>query len=205
MAAMAVYLDDVSVELPGESLGAVVMAANRRLAAEGRIVVEVEVDGDALGGDTLAQRQQEQVAGHELHLRSASPRELALTVLDGARTRLDDARRVQSDCAELLQRDQAPEALSRYNEAIAAWLQVQEALRNTSQLLQLSVEGLAVDDRSAAQMLQGLVRSLVEIKRMLKDGDTVGLADALAYEWPDITDRWDRLLGELMRRIEEQS
>ena len=38
---------------------------------------------------------------------------------------------------------------------------------------------------------------------MIQAGDTVGLADALAYEWPEICDQWDHVFEELVHEIEE--
>ena len=33
---------------------------------------------------------------------------------------------------------------------------------------------------------------------MLTSGDTVALADALAFEWPQTTDRWQLLIDEMI-------
>lgn len=202
---MAIYLDDQSVELTGESVGAVVMTANQRVAADGRMIVEVELDGQGLSGETLAQRQHETLAGRELRLRSASPVELATAALDQVRTRLHDTREVQAQCAQLIQRDQTAEALGRFNDVIATWLAVQEAVANVSRLMRVNLGELTVDAVPAQQTMGGLVEALQSFKRMIQDGDTVALADALAYEWPQMTDQWDRLLAGLIDKIESDT
>jgi len=47
---MAVYLDDEAVALEGDDLGGVLASASERLKPSGRVVVEVEVDGQKLVG-----------------------------------------------------------------------------------------------------------------------------------------------------------
>lgn len=199
---MAIYLDDITVELPGESLGAVVMAANRHLAEDGRIVVDVELDGEGMAGQTLAQRQHDAVAGREVRLTSALPRELALQVVDQVRARLHESRQVQVDCAELIQRDQAGEALEKFNQVVATWLSVQEAVVNVTRLLGMPIEDLSFDEQTPAEATGELVEALQSLKRTIQAGDTVGIADALAYEWPAMTDRWDKMLAALAEKIE---
>jgi hypothetical protein len=202
MRGMAIYLDDVTVELPGDSLGAVIMSANRRLSEDGRIIVEVELDGEGMGSDGLESRQHDAIAGREVRMRSAAPRDLALQVLDEVRTRLHESRAVQAECAELIQRDQTHDALGRFNDVVASWLSVQEAVVNVTRLLDIKVEELTFGGRSAAEATESLVQALQSLKQMIQSGDTVGMADALAYEWPEMTDQWDRMLAELIGRID---
>ena len=201
-AAMAVYLDDQPVTDAGDALGAVVAATNQRLSAAGRMIVEVEVDGEGLAGEALAARQHEPIAGREVRLTSASPGDLAVQVLDQVRGRLHESRQLQAECASLIQQDKAPEALRQFNQVITAWLQVQEAVQNVVRLMGMDVQGLQFEGTTAAEATTELVASLQGLKRMIQDGDTVGIADALAYEWPDMTDCWDRMLADLIERIE---
>ncbi len=201
-ALMAIYLDDIAVELAGESLGAVVLAANRHLADDGRMVVEVELDGQGMAGPSLEERQHDAVAGHEVRMKSAAPRELALQVLDQVRGRLHASRQTQADCAALIQRDQMAEAMGKFNDVVACWLSLQEAVVNVTRLLSLPIEDLAFDGQTAAEATGGLVEALQSLKQMIQNGDTVGIADALAYEWPAMTDRWDKMLADLIGKIE---
>jgi len=202
---MPVFLDEVAVELEGGQLGELIAAAQQRLEPSGRIIIEVAVEGDAIVGDALSQRQDEALAGRTLKLYSADPRELTLTLLEQVRAELDPLRKMQADAAELLQQDQPADALKQLGEAMGVWLQAQQAVLHAAQVMKVDLDNLVVDDRTLASHVEQLRVQLEEVKTLIVGGDTVGLADALAYEWPDTIDAWDRLIAKLADTIESTS
>ena len=201
---MPVYLDDVAVDAAGPSLGALLDAVRDRLAAEGgeRVVVEVHVDGEAVGEAALAARRDEPVDGAEVRLVTADLKVLAVDTLDQVRGRLDEASNLQADAADLLQQDQAAEAFGKIGESIGAWLQVQQAVLHAAVLLKIDLNTITVDRAPAHDVTAEAVEKIHAVKDALQAGDTIALADTLAYEWPDLAARWDRLIATLIERIE---
>ncbi len=202
MAGMAIFLDDQAVELAGGDLGEVLEAAKTHLADSGRMVVDVRIDGEALGGEQIDAQRLRQVDQAEVRLVTADPRELAVETLTGIRRRLGEAEAVQEEAAQLLQSDDAAPAMQKVGQAVEVWLQTQQAVLNSAMLLGMDLDVFAVDGQPLRTFTDKLLGKLEELKGLIEAGDSVGLADALAYEWPAITQDWDRLVAVLVEQIE---
>ena len=200
---MSIYLDDEPVELPGPDLGAVLGQARDRLGDPGRMIIEVQRDGQALSPAELDAAQGDPVADSEWRLLTAEPRELAVATLQQVVQRLDDARQAQLAAAELLQQDQIAEAMKRVAEAVEAWQQTQQAVLYSATLVGIELGGRSVGDQPVDQTISLLLDQLKNVRDLLAAGDTVGLADALAYEWPETIDRWQALVGQMIEWVTE--
>ncbi|MFW6058618.1 MAG: hypothetical protein ACODAQ_00465 [Phycisphaeraceae bacterium] len=202
---MPIYLDDEAVELPGDDLGTVLAAARERLEADGRVVVEVAMDGQTLSADDLEQQHQTPVpADSDVRLYTADPAALSIETLEQVRTALSGAADLQDQAADLLQQDQISEAMQKVAQVVEIWLQVQQAVLNAALLTSVDLDELKVDDQPLSAFTDDLVEKLNTLKETIHNQDTVGLADALGYEWPEVVDRWDRLVGELIARIQKK-
>ncbi|MEL7088654.1 MAG: hypothetical protein AAGL98_09485 [Planctomycetota bacterium] len=203
---MQVYLDEQAIELPGPNLASLLDAARRRLAdAEGavrRVVVEVAVDGHKLGEDQIAQRAEDDLGDQEVRLTTADPQQLAVDTLDQVRGRLAEAQEMQQEAADLLQQDQTQPALQKVGESIEAWLQVQQAVLQSAVLLGIDLDTLDIDGQPAHALTTAALERLEDIKVFIQANDTVALADALQYEWPETTSQWHRLIDEVIAAIQ---
>ncbi|MEO1236700.1 MAG: hypothetical protein AAFX76_07930 [Planctomycetota bacterium] len=198
---MQITLDDQTVDLDGPSLGQLLDAARDRLADGGRVVVEVAVDGHKLAEDQILARRDDDVADLDVRFVSADPRKLAVDTLEQVRGRLGDAAELQQEAADLLQRDQTQPALKKVGESIEGWLQVQQAVLHATVLLSIDLDTLTVDGEPAHALTTEALARLEDVKGHLQAGDTVALADALAYEWPETTAKWHALIDAVVEAI----
>ncbi|MEX1016914.1 MAG: hypothetical protein WDZ31_09215 [Phycisphaeraceae bacterium] len=198
---MAIFLDDEPAELGGNDLAAVLVAARDQAQREGRVVVEVQVDGEAVNAKQLDQAGDIAVAEREVRLYSADPRELARTTLEQIRPRLAEVKQTQARAAEHLQKDEGAEAMTGVREMIETWLQTQQAVLHTAVLLGIDLNTLSVDGEPFEQITSELLAKLQEVKALLETHDTVGLADTLLYEWADLAGKWDRLIETMMEKV----
>ncbi len=201
---MAIYVDDIAVDWPGERLGELLATASDRIEPSGRIIVEVVVDGQAIVGDELVERRDETVTDREVRLVTADPTELTLTTLNEVRGGLQSIRDEQERAAELFQKDQSAEALKLVGNVLQSWLHVQEAVLHSARLAQIDLDALDVDGIPVREMTDSLLRQFEQFKEQLTHNDLFAIADALAYEWTGSIDQWDRLLEEMIRIIEER-
>ena len=194
MALMPVCLDDQAVGLEAPNLGAVPSSARQQLEPDGRIVVEVQLDGQAINGDEIEQGHDATIGDREVRLYLADPRSLATSTLGQVRDQLVQVRAVQAEAAELLQQDEAPQALKKIFQCIKVWRQAQQAVFDTARLLQVNLSQLMIDGAPITDFTTELIENLKVLMELITNRDTVGLADALAYEWSSVVDRWDRLI-----------
>lgn len=202
---MTIYIDDREVDIEAEDLDAVLQTATESLQNDetGRIVVEVQIDGHALGGDEIEKRRSESVSESEIRLYSSHPRDVALSVLEGVAAALNDASAAQAKAAELLQQDDASKALVELGPAIEIWQQVQQAVLQSSLLLNVDLNSIEFDGKSFAVLEEALKQQLTQFIEALRAQDTVALADALAYEWPETITHWQRFIELLIEHVED--
>ena len=199
---MTIYLDDKPVELAGDNLDTLLSAAKDQLAPTGRVVVEVQIDGEVIAGNDLDQCQDAPASASELRLYSANPSSLAITTLQQIRELLEDARNAQNQAAELFQQDKQDEAMQQVVAAIGVWQQAQQVILQSVQLLNIDIESKSVDGQSVAEITNSLIEQISDLKDLLVSNDTVGLADVLAYEWPENINHWQLFITELIGWIE---
>lgn len=176
-------------------------AVSGELAPAGRVVVEVKVDGTSITGPEL-DNDQPTAAASDIRVYSARPSELVVGILEEVRTQLAASQEMQQRAADLLQQDDPAKAMGLVKESINGWLQAQQAVGQSAQLLQLDLEAIKIGDQSVMARMSELIASLTELKDIVVANDFVTLADALQYEWPEITDRWDQAIGAIVKHIE---
>ncbi|MFP4145431.1 MAG: hypothetical protein ACLFV3_09840 [Phycisphaeraceae bacterium] len=199
---MAIFIDEQRTELAGSTLAEVLDSAQNELQPRGRVVVEVALDGRSLSGPDLETEQDAAVADRDVRLTTADPRQLVAQTLRQVDDRLEEARELQNEAAELLQQDKPSSAMDRVGEAINIWLQAQQAVLNSAMLLGIDLDQLTIDGEPLKSFTDELLEQLQNVKELLGSQDTVALADALAYEWPELVDRWHRLLATLVAHVE---
>jgi len=202
MRAMSVFVDDQPTALAEPTLDALLAAARQHLDGSGRVVVEVMIEGEALSGEALEQPEQVTTEGKEVRLYTADPRRLAVETLGQVRARLEDAGQIHEDAAEHLQQDQPKEGMQKVAQVVEIWMQTQQAVQHSATLLGFDLDSLEVEGVTMSELTNNLAEQLRGLKDMLNEGDTVALADALAYEWPETVQRWTALVQALIDRIE---
>jgi len=198
---MPIYLDGKATELAGEKLGAVIDAAQKRLAGSGRVLVEIQLNGRSLVGDEIETQRDVGVAGADLKLESADPRQLAVQTLEAVRVGLDDARVAQGEAADLLQRDQPTHAMEQIGRAVEVWQQTQQAVLHTTMLLGIDLSQRQFEGKPITATTDALLANLRTLRDAIANRDLVALADSLNYEWPETTAKWDRLIAEIIKWV----
>lgn len=195
---MPIYLDGESVDLAGDDLAAALLAARDRVGPAGRMIVEVELNGRPLLGPELDAAMSTPLAGAELRLVTADPRELALSALRQVRERLDDARTCQNAAADFLQKDRANDAVKEIGKAMEDWQQTQQAVSFANALLDIDLTQRTFEDAPASEVTNTLIDRLKSLRDLIESRDTVALADSLQYEWSETADQWQRFVDQMV-------
>lgn len=179
----------------GLTLAGLLETASAELAGSGRIVVEVRAGGGVLGGDELARAlSSAEPLEDEVHLLSESARGVALAALEQVRQSLADAGPLAGQTADLLRADATARAMNALSELIELWSRVQQAVGEACALAGLDADAVRCDDLPGGRIIAGLADRLRELKSLITTRDTLALADALEYEWPDLARQWQRLI-----------
>ena len=203
---MQVYMDDQALELDASTIGDAIEEASDLAGKFGRIVVDVKLNDEQLEGEVLdAVMSRISAAGDVLKLETADTVELAVEVLSQMRGQINEIQRIQQEAADLLQQDQASEALALIGELTQCWLWVQQGVSQSSSLIGLRLDELKVGEESVEKYAVTLLKQLAELKELIINQDMVAMADALAYEWPEVAGKWDQLIVGLISEIQQQT
>lgn len=203
-ACVTIHIDDQPSTLSAGSMRELLAAVSSELAPTGRVVVEVKVDGQSITGPEL-DNDQPTAAASDIRVYSAKPSDLVVGILEEVRAGLAASQEMQQKAAELLQQDDPAKAMDLVKESINGWLQAQQAVGQSAQLLQLDLEAIQIEGQSVMARMSELIASLTELKDIVVANDFVTLADALEYEWPEITERWDAAIGAIIKHIEHNA
>jgi len=199
-----IHIDDQPTTLPARSLRELLAAARDKLAPSGRIVVEVRVDGESVVGAALDDDQPTN-PGSDIRVYSVRSAEFVAGVLEDVRTQLGESQKLQQQAAELLQQDEPAKAMKLVQQSIDGWLQAQQAVGQSAMLLKIDLSVIKIGDQNVLDRMSELVGSLNDLKDAVVANDFVALADALQYEWPEITQRWDGALGAIIKHVESDT
>jgi hypothetical protein len=194
---MNVLLDGRPLHLPEpRTLASAIRIASAEAEQRGRVVVEVQIDG-APAPDELLEDPPEAPVGSEVRLMSVEPRSLVRVTLMDAVDALEAARERQGRSAELIQIGKLDEALAPLSEAIETWQTVRDAVEKSAAMLGMDLRelGAAEGDSSIDELVATLAARLNEIRRTLAGEDWSALADVLAYDMGEQTDRWKTALA----------
>lgn len=200
---MRVFLDDKPCDIQADNVGEAIAQCAAMAEDDGRYVVEVVVDGDQWNNEKLDSSESRAVVADELRLSTAEPAALVGQTFADAASALNDARTMQDDAAALLQRDDQPAAMTQLGEAFTIWMSVQQAVVQGSQLVNLDLDQHSVDGRPVQEIIGELNERLQSLRDQLESNDTVGVADTLLYEMPDVIHQWRAMLEELQQIVQE--
>ena len=171
------------------------------LQRDNRLVVHMLIDGCEPDLGRLSSVRREEVAGHELCIETADPRELATEALVEVLEQLKEADRLRLDASDLLHRNAHVKAMEKLSGCFSTWQHAQESVLKTAQLLRIDIATLLVDGMSLTDMLAEFTIQLRDMKRALENRDFVLLNDILTYEATRTSGQWREAIGALRIRI----
>ena len=168
-----------------------------------RLVVHVLIDGEEPDLSHLGKIKASPVTGHTVFIETADPREMALEVLDEVASQLDEAERLKTESAELLQRNQNAPAMEKLSGCFTTWQHAQESIIKVAQLLRIDLGKVAVGAANATMrdLFDGFARQLKEIRGSLENRDFVRLGDILLYETTQVSAQWRSAIAAMRTAI----
>jgi len=175
------------------------------LQKDNRLVVHVLIDGQEPDLDRLPAIKQSLLNGHTLFIETADPREMALEVLGEVQTQLNEADRLKTEAAELLQKNQNVKAMEKLAGCFSTWQHAQESVLKTAQLLRIDLTRVVVGKQSLTDLLREFMTQLRTIRTALENRDFVSLSDILMYETTETSAQWRNALQSMRDAIEKKN
>lgn len=198
---MHLILDDAEHQTNARSISEAIECGAQVAEGKGRCVVEVHVDGTQLTQSEIASTDRCAQTADEVRLVTARPQELVQDVLQDAVSTLDHIDSIQREAAEFIHCDQIVDAMRLLDEAISAWIDVQNAANKSAGVAGIDLATFETDQVAAAGAIDRLNRHLTSIAGSLRSNDPVTLSDTLLYELPDTITDWKHILATISDQL----
>lgn len=205
---MRAFLDEQSIDVPDGSIATAIATARAAAGANGRIVVDVLVDGERLDDEALDSPSALPAGDIELKCISADPGQLVAESFRDVANALINARAVQREAAEALQTGKLDAAFEGLTGVLEVWEAVHRVTDQGPALIGVPLATLAPQPDSSSKgrdvhaELTSLSSTLQQVKDAVAAQDWSTLADLLSHELDSAADRWSRLLLALAERAE---
>ena len=197
---MKVTLDEIEIEIETPTLAEGLKLAIAAAESKGRVVIEATLDGCPLTDEQLTDPPGDATPNADLRLMSANPVALVRATLFEAADALEDAARLQTKAADLIERGESEDAMDILSEILSVWQAVSDVAAQGPELLGKPFEtpsgSPSLDDNT-----KKLATCLKEVKRCLKMQDWASLADLLTFDMIDLGEAWKIQLSEFATQL----
>ncbi|MCZ6834345.1 MAG: hypothetical protein O7G85_01090 [Planctomycetota bacterium] len=191
-------LNDLTVSTVGEAMS----VASDVMESQGRMIVEVNVDGERWDERRIEQEMQNATEAGEVNLTSCDRNHLVADAYRDAAESLTEADALQREAADHIQAAKSAEAMNSLNQAVEIWQSVQRAVLMGLQIT-TSEKAKTADIQDRLTMpIDRLNQHLTIIRDALQCDDPVGVSDTLLYDMPDVIQEWRGLLNELQATLQ---
>ena len=201
---MPIFLDDQPIASVGRSLSEVLSSTTDHLARRGRVVVEIQVDGENLTGDELQAHSNSAIEDGEVRLYSANPRVWAHSTITALRTELDQAADLQARAADLLHRDSPSKAMLLLTKILEIWQQTQQGIACSVNLIGVDWNKLQIARKPLPARITELTQQFKTVHDAIEANDSTTLAAWLGHQWPEIADHWHKMLNDVIELIDQK-
>lgn len=200
--AARVFLDDQPVATDHSKLADILEEINGHISEDGRMIIEIAVDGQSLTPDGPEDQFEQDMSGHEVRLTSADAVELMYLTMQNLQAALGAARHAQREAASLFQSDRADLAVGNVGHVFDTWAMAHTLISELAQTLDGPLDEPVVGDKSFVDVINGLVDTLELVREQMQNEDWLGLADTLTGELDEAAEDWIALIDVLRERIE---
>lgn len=174
------------------------------LAARGRVLVKVQVDGAWLSGPALVERSREPMGDATVRCESEDRGELARRTLAKLWAVVTSLREQHASVANEFQSGRTVPANAQFIGIIQGWQQVYEAFGSLVKMLNLDLSTLSAGEIPALRLVASFQHQLQELAAAVRTQDTVLLADMLQYEMEATVSDFQKLLAATLGWVDAQ-
>jgi hypothetical protein len=118
-----------------------------------------------------------------------------------SRSQLDEADRLKTEAADLLQRNQNAPAMEKLAGCFTTWQHAQESILKTAQLLRIDLTLVRASKLSMHELFNEFAKQLKAIRVALESRDFVTLSDLLLYETTETSAQWRDAIATMRKTI----
>lgn len=198
---MRVILDERKCPSEATNVGQAVADAADLAERDGRLVIEVLVDGRPLSETDLLERERLESAAEEVRLVTTTIHDLLRETFTQASQALSEADEIQRNAARLVQSGDTADGMSALLGSLETWGSIRDAVVKGLALADIAPEEVVIDDLRLVDAITRLQDRLGMLKNAMLSQDVSATCDCLLYDLPESTSEWSALLAGLAGRF----
>ncbi|MFI4916121.1 MAG: hypothetical protein ACIAS6_06395 [Phycisphaerales bacterium JB060] len=199
---MKATLDGQEISIDRPTLAAALEAGVASARAQGRIVIDVSMDGQPVDGELLSQPTDEPLDAGVLEMTSTDPLSLVRVTFFDAADAMDSAKEEHQACAEQIHRGEIGQAMAGLGQLLSTWQAVRQAVAQggaaLGQPLSAYASNGALDERTEA-----LAKHLDDLKRAVGNDDLTTVADLLEEDLRAEAGQWADTLRHIAQAMKD--
>ena len=199
---MRVLLDNNPCPISPTSIGEALLAASDIAEGQGRLVIEVLVDGQPLTDNDLQQEDRLSESAQEVQLKTTTATDLLSETFANAAAAIHDAHTVHEQAADLIRSGKSAEGMHTLSSALSIWGEIHEAVVKGLALAGEDPDSLTIGEVRLTQASSSLQHILADLKNGIAIQDNSSICDCLLYEFPPVSSQWITLLEGLSKRYD---
>ena len=199
---MRVLLDNDPCPISPASIGEALLAASDIAEGQGRLVIEVLVDGQPLTDNDLQEEDRLSKSAEEVQLKTTTVTHLLSETFANAAAAIHDAHTVHEQAADLIGSGKSIEGMQALSAALSMWGEIHEAVVKGLALAGEDPDSVAVGEVQLTKASSSLQQILADLKNGISIQDNSSICDCLLYEFPPVSAQWITLLEGLSKRYD---
>ncbi len=175
---MKATLDGRDLTIDRPSLAAALEAGVASAREQGRIVIEVFLDGQPVDGNNLGEPSDDPIDAKHVEMTSTDPTSLVRVTLFDAADAMDSAQDEHAACAAMIHRGDVTAAMGTLAQILSTWQAVREAIIQGGAAIGQPLSEYAGPGK-LNERTEALSRQLDALKRAVGDDDLSTVADLL--------------------------
>tara|TARA_A100001391_G_scaffold203766_1_gene197023 strand:+ start:303 stop:926 length:624 start_codon:yes stop_codon:yes gene_type:complete len=203
---MQLWIDNTQLDA-SDSLEAAFEIARKHAEDAGRLIIDIQADGQPIADALLEEPPSDSAGINELRLTTTDFNAFLIETISTAKEALEGTRQEQNEAADQIRTGEFEPAVESLKSVLEGWHAVRDVVGQSAALAGFEIDELRVTDAKGTEhtgneCVAQLPVALGEIRNCLGKQDWSSLGDALEYDLDEQATLWDGLLDAMIARIQ---
>lgn len=204
---MQLWIDDTQLDSP-DNLEAAFEIARKHAEDSGRLIIDIQADGQPIDDALLDQPPSDNAGVEELRLTTTNFKAFLIETIESAKDALESTKGDQVEAADQIRTGELDQAIESLKSVLEGWHAVRDVVSQSAALAEIDVNALEIIDAkgtstTGAQSIESLSKNLAEVRNCLAKSDWASLGDAIEYDLDDQINAWNALLNAMIAQIKK--
>lgn len=206
---MQLWIDNTQLDTT-DNLEAAFELAREHAEAAGRLIIDIQADGQPIDDALLDEPPTDAGGISELRLTTTDYNAFLIETLNTAKEALDGTRADQTEAADQIRTGNFDQSIESLKSVLEGWHAVRDVVGQSAALADMYIDTIEITDAkgntsTGEQCVDALSKALAEVRNCLGKQDWASLGDAIEYDLDDQANAWNALLNAMIQQIVSKS